>query len=181
MTKAIADVGKMMDYANDDRATTGWGDAVKKVCLGEAAMLILPDFTKGQFQVNDCGPGKAHDNIGYVPMQPDGKPTFVYVGITFNVTKGAPHHDMASAFVKIVGSKEGQEAFNPTKGSIPARIDVDRNKFDTISAQTATDFATTGENIVLGYAGLTAAAYQEAVNPALQAFVDPSKTEFKDA
>jgi glucose/mannose transport system substrate-binding protein len=30
----------------------------------------------------------------------------------------------------MVGSKEAQEAFNKLKGSIPARTDVDRSKFD---------------------------------------------------
>jgi glucose/mannose transport system substrate-binding protein len=181
MTQTLTDVGRMMDYANPDRATTGWGDAVLNVCNGSAAMLFLPDFTKGQF-LQDIADGKCGattaDKIGYVAMQKPGESTFVYVGITFPVTQGAPHHDMAVEFVKAVASKEGQEAFNPTKGSIAARLDADPSKFDTISASTLNDYKTARS--VPGYAALTAGKYQEAVNPGLQAFVDPTNPAFKN-
>jgi glucose/mannose transport system substrate-binding protein len=177
MTKTLTDVAHMMDYANPDRATTGWGAAVKMVCDGTAGMIFLPDFVKGQFQVNDCGPGKTHDNINYVSMEKAGEPTFVYVGIAFPVTAGAPNHDMAIEFAKAVGSKAGQEAFNPVKGSVAARKDVDQNKFDSISARTVADLGA-AVKVVPGYAALTAGAYQEQVNPALQAFVDPSNAAY---
>ena len=177
MIKTLTDVAHMMDYANADRATTGWGAAVKMVCDGTAGMIFLPDFVKGQFQVNDCGPGKTHDNINYVSMEKPGEATFVYVGISFPVTAGAPHHDMAIEFAKAVGSKAGQEAFNPVKGSVAARKDVDPSKFDSISARTVADLGA-AVKVVPGYAALTAGAYQEQVNPGLQAFVDPTNAAF---
>jgi glucose/mannose transport system substrate-binding protein len=176
MTQTLTDIAKMMDYANPDRATTGWGDAVKMVCDGKAGMLFLPDFTKGQFQADGCGTADK-PNIGYVPMQKAGESAFVYVGITFPVTRNAPHHDMAVEFVKAVGSKAGQEAFNPIKGSIAARIDADPTKFDLISAGTVNDLKNATKKVA-GYAAQTASAYQEAVNPALKAFVDPSDAAF---
>jgi glucose/mannose transport system substrate-binding protein len=179
MMKTLNDVAKMMDYANPDRATTGWGDAVQKVCDGTAGMLFLPDFTKGQFQQDKCGIA-GNDNIDYVAMQLPTEKVFVYVGITFPITAGAPHHDMAVEFAKAVGSKEGQEAFNPVKGSIAARHDVDPSKFDSISSRTVNDLADTATKAIPGYAALTANDYQVAVNPALQAFVDPGNPAFKD-
>jgi glucose/mannose transport system substrate-binding protein len=178
MTQLLTDVGKMMDYANTDRATTGWGDAVKAVCMKQAAMLFLPDFTKGQFQQDGCGT-PMNDNIGYVAMQAPNEHTFVYVGIAFNIPQGAPDHDAAVDFVKTVGSKAGQEAFNPIKGSIAARGDVDQSKFDSISAGTLADL-NGADHKVPGYAALTSSNYQTAVNTALQAFVDPSNAAFKD-
>jgi glucose/mannose transport system substrate-binding protein len=176
MIKTLTDVAHMMDYANADRATTGWGAAVKMVCDGTAGMIFLPDFTKGQFQQIGCGTA-AKPNIDYVSMEKAGEPTFVYVGITFPVTAGAPHHDMAIEFAKAVGSKAGQEAFNPVKGSVAARKDVDPTKFDAISARTVADLGAAAK-VVPGYAALSAGAYQEQVNPALQAFVDPSNAAF---
>ena len=35
-----------------------------------------------------------------------------------------------AALMNAFGSKEGQDAFNPLKGSIPARLDADLAKFD---------------------------------------------------
>jgi glucose/mannose transport system substrate-binding protein len=174
MLQTITDVGKMMDYANPDRATTGWGAAVKMVCDGTAGMLFLPDFTKGEFQNKGCGA----DKIGYVSLNGPNEKTFIYVGITFPITQGAPNHAMAVEFAKVVGSVAGQEAFNPVKGSIAARLGVDPNKFDEISKFTLTEYGTEGIVKKAGYAALTASAYQEAVNPALQKFVDPTSADF---
>jgi glucose/mannose transport system substrate-binding protein len=176
MQKALTDVGLMMDYANADRATTGWGDAVKKVCDGEAAMLFLPDFVKPEFANKGCGP----DRIGYVAMQPASTPTFVFVSIGFPLPKGAAHRDSALAFLEVVGSAEGQKIFNATRGFMPARTDVGPDGFDPISQMSMKDFAAPNERHVLGYAAAVSDDFQTAVNPALQAFVDPSSASFKD-
>jgi len=43
---------------------------------------------------------------------------------------GAVNREAGLAWIKVVGSKEGQDAFNPIKGSIPARTDADKNLYD---------------------------------------------------
>jgi glucose/mannose transport system substrate-binding protein len=168
--KALGDVGRMMDYANPDRATTGWSDAVKKVCAGEAAMLFLPDFVKPEFANQGCGP----DRIGYVAMEPAGTPTFVFVSIGFTLPNLAAHRDSALAFLEVVGSVEGQRIFNTKRGYVPARTDVPAGGFDPISSKSLNDFAMPSEHHVLGYAAAVSESFQSAVNPALQAFVDPT-------
>jgi glucose/mannose transport system substrate-binding protein len=173
---ALTDIGRMMDYANEDRATTGWGDAVKKVCVGEAGMLFLPDFVRNQFATLGCNA----DAIGYVAMEPAGNPTFVFVGLAFVFPKHARDPDAAAAFAEVLASAEGQRVFNLAKGSIPARTDVPLQDFDPISQMTMKDFALPGERHILGYAGATSSAFQTAVNPALQQFVDPSNAAYKD-
>jgi glucose/mannose transport system substrate-binding protein len=172
---ALTDLARMMDYANDDRATTSWGDAVGKVCRDEAAMLFLPDFVRGQFESVGCGP----DKIGYVAIQPAGTPTFVFVGIGFTFPKNPPHPESAIAFAEVAASAEGQRVFNLAKGNIPARIDVPAGEFDPISQMTMKDFAASGERHVLSYSVATSGVFQEAINPALQLFVDPSSSVFK--
>ena len=44
---------------------------------------------------------------------------------TFTLPEGAPHRDVAIEWLKLAGSQEGQDTFNPVKGSIPARTDGD--------------------------------------------------------
>ena len=53
---------------------------------------------------------------------------------------GAPHRTDAVNWLKVVGSKEGQEAFNPKKGSICSRTDCDMSVFDAYLKSSATDF-----------------------------------------
>ena len=42
----------------------------------------------------------------------------------------APNEAQAKAWLAVCGSKAGQDAFNPAKGSIPARTDADKNLYD---------------------------------------------------
>jgi len=173
---ALATIKSLMDYANVDRASTSWTDAVASLCDGKAAMVLLPDFAKGELAHRGCGA----DAVGYVPMQPAGAPTFVFVSIVFKLPNGAPHRDAALQFLQTVGSKEGQDAFNAVKGSIPARLDADTSLFDAMAAQTLADFRASGERLVPGYAALTSPGFQAALNPALKSFVDPASDAFGD-
>jgi glucose/mannose transport system substrate-binding protein len=49
---------------------------------------------------------------------------------SFGLPKGCKYRDNAINWLKVCGSKEGQDAFNPIKGSIPARTDGDPSLYD---------------------------------------------------
>lgn len=176
MRAALEGVAKMLDYSADTRGGKTWTDSVKDVCNGDAAMIVLPDFIKGEF-ASQC-PNTAVD---YVPME-GATPTFVFVGIAFPLVVGAPHRSMAIEFLKTVGSKAGQDAFNPTKGSVGVRTDLSREGLDAISQKTLLQFEQSagGAGLVPAYAALTSSAFQETVNPALQKFCDPAAAEHKN-
>src|SRR5262249_20517075 len=44
--QALTDLGSMMDYANGDRATAAWADALTLVCKGYAPMMFISDFAQ---------------------------------------------------------------------------------------------------------------------------------------
>jgi ABC-type glycerol-3-phosphate transport system substrate-binding protein len=96
------------------------------------------------------------------------------------MTKGAPHPEMANEFLKAVVSQEAQVGWALARGGIPPRVDVDVSRFGPIAAQTATDLASAGTIITPGYAVLTSAMFQEAINPALQQFVDPASPNYQN-
>jgi glucose/mannose transport system substrate-binding protein len=48
----------------------------------------------------------------------------MWLSDTFGIPVGAPDQDAAVAWLKMIGSIEGQNTFNPLKGSIPARTDA---------------------------------------------------------
>ncbi|MEJ7651908.1 MAG: hypothetical protein WKH64_00365 [Chloroflexia bacterium] len=54
----------------------------------------------------------------------------MWLSDSFGLPEGAPHRDNAIAWLKVAGSKAGQDAFNPKKGSIPARTDADKSLYD---------------------------------------------------
>jgi glucose/mannose transport system substrate-binding protein len=42
---------------------------------------------------------------------------------------GAENREAGLAWMEVIASREGQDAFNPIKGSIPARTDADRDLY----------------------------------------------------
>ncbi len=126
LDKAIDTLNKMLDYANEDRASLSWADAAQRVIDGEAAMTIMGDWAEGYFINKGAKPNK---DFGWAPA-PGTSGSFLWLSDSFGLPKGAPHRENAIEWLKVCGSKEGQDAFNPKKGSIPARTDADKSKYD---------------------------------------------------
>jgi glucose/mannose transport system substrate-binding protein len=59
---------------------------------------------------------------------------------TFQHPKGTTHPTNSDRWLKVVASREGQDAFNPIKGSIPARNDPDLSLYDTYQKEAIADF-----------------------------------------
>ena len=97
--------------------------------------------------------------------------SFVVIADGFTLAKGAPHKDAALAWLKSVGSKEAQEAFNSIKGSIPARTDVDRSKFDAYHQWSMDSFAKDDLVASCVHGEAAPAAFEQALNDAVAAFV----------
>ncbi len=137
MAQAIETLNRMLSYANADRSSLSWSDAAQTVLDGRAAMTIMGDWAHGYFINRDATPG---EDYGWAPA-PGTNGVFMWLSDSFGLPKGAPHRDNAIAWLKVCGSKEGQDAFNPKKGSIPARTDADRSLYDEYLQSAMDDFA----------------------------------------
>jgi glucose/mannose transport system substrate-binding protein len=123
---AIDTLKKMLDNANTDRSGTGWADQAQKVLDGKAAMTIMGGWVEGYYRIKGAKP-----NVDYGwAASPGTDGTFMWLSDSFGLARGAPHRAEAIAWLKTVGSKEGQDAFNPKKGSISARTDADTSLYD---------------------------------------------------
>ena len=129
-------LGRVFDYINADHPTVTWDQACGYVLQGQAAMTIMGDWAKGYFTANDAEPNV---DFGSVPS-PGTEGIFIVVTDTFGLPKGAPNRDNAINWLRTLGSVEGQNGFNPKKGSIPARIDVPTDPYDVIALSTMEDF-----------------------------------------
>lgn len=126
LTTAIHTFKKMLDNSNSDRASEWWQGAAQRVLEGKAGMTVMGDWTEGDYKEEGA---KLNTDFGWAAAPGTGG-TFIWLSDSFALAKGAPHREAAIAFLKTVGSREGQDAFNPIKGSIPARIDANRSLYD---------------------------------------------------
>jgi glucose/mannose transport system substrate-binding protein len=89
---------------------------------GKVATIIQGDWTPGVLWskgFNDFGWAPAPGNAGIYDMLSD----------SFGLPKNVKNRDAAINWLKVCGSKHGQEGFNFYKGSIPARTDADFGKY----------------------------------------------------
>ena len=127
---------KMLGYINDDHSSLAWQDADELVANGKAAMNIMGDWAKGYFTSENMTYGK---DFGAVDT-PNTDGSFMVVTDTFGKPKGVKNEKQVDEYLTELGSVEGQDAFNPKKGSIPARLDADRSKYDAYSTSAMDDF-----------------------------------------
>jgi glucose/mannose transport system substrate-binding protein len=159
--EAAETYARMLDYVNEDFSALTWSDAIALVIEGRAGFNSMGDWAYGEVLAKD-----AQDNIGWV-SHPGSAGSFVLVVDSFTLPVGAPHPENARNWLITLGSKEAQEAFNPLKGSIPARTDANRDLFSPYHQWSMDSFS----NDAL----VPSAAHSQASSPAFQqAFYDAS-------
>jgi len=176
--QAMQYFAKMQDYLNPDHAALTWDRAVKELMDGKVGFTSMGDWADGEFI-------KAHmkemEDFGWV-SHPGTDGSFIIVADGFTLAKGAPHKAATIAWLKSIGSKEAQQAFNPLKGSIPARTDVDKSKFDRYHQWSMTEFAKDKLLPSCVHGEAAPATFQTALNNAIVSFmVDKNIENFANA
>ncbi|GAA3676604.1 extracellular solute-binding protein [Nonomuraea antimicrobica] len=140
VTTALESFAKIMSYAGDPQ--DDWQPAAKQVADGEAAFNIMGDWAYGYFHnPPQGGLGKtSKQDFDWAPS-PGTDGTYLWLSDSFTLPKGAKNRDGAMAWLKVAASKEGQDAFNPKKGSIPARKDADQALYTDYLADALKDWS----------------------------------------
>ena len=144
VTAALETFAMVLDHVNEDAASLSWQDASQLVANGDAAFNIMGDWADGYFSGDTAG-----GNLGLVPGEgygwappPGTDGVFQFLSDSFTLARNAPHPEGAMAWLEVAGSKAGQEAFNPVKGSICARTDCDSSLFNAYLQTALDDWAT---------------------------------------
>ncbi len=140
--QAIARFIGLLDFVNSDHAALSWDGAAQYVADGKAAMTIMGDWVEGYFKAKGLAPG---GQFGWA-ASPGTAGSFLMLSDSFGLPHGVRHRAQAIDWVALCASREGQDAFNPKKGSIPARTDGDRSLYDAYLRSAMMDFA--GNRIV---------------------------------
>jgi glucose/mannose transport system substrate-binding protein len=136
--------GQILDCTNPDAASLSWQQATDLVISGDAAFNEMGDWAMTYFTViNGMEPGT---DYAWAPS-PGTQGIFMALSDSFGLPVGAPNPDAVLAWLKLMGSREGQDAFNPLKGSIAARLDSDLSLYNAYGQSAAADWA---EDTVVG-------------------------------
>jgi glucose/mannose transport system substrate-binding protein len=128
---------RVLDCTNADAAGLSWQQATDRVANGEAAFNVMGDWAAG-YMATTLGlePGTG---FGWA-ASPGTDGIFMLLTDSFGLPKGAPNRDNAVAWLELVGSREGQDAFNPLKGSISPRLDSDLSLYNAYGQSAAADY-----------------------------------------
>jgi len=126
VTAAINTFARALTYANSDYSSLTWDQAAGLVAKGDAAFTVMGDWAEGFFKAQGLKPTT---DFGWA-ASPGTDGVFDMLADVFVLPKNSPNQAGTIAWLTVAGSKEGQDAFNPIKGSIPARTDADPSKYD---------------------------------------------------
>lgn len=122
---AVNDFKTLLTYTNKASDGDDWPDATNMVIDGKAAYNVMGDWAVAEFEAKGAKDG---EDYVYFPV-PGTDGVFDFLADSFTLPKGAPNPDGTKDWLMLVGSADGQKAFNLAKGSIPARTDVPADDF----------------------------------------------------
>lgn len=125
--RALENFKTILSYTNSDAASLTWQDASKLVVDGKAAFNVMGDWANGYFTELKKRPNA---DYGWAAT-PGSTGVYQWLSDSFTLPKGAPHRDASLKWLKLLGSRAAQDAFNPVKGSIPARKDANPKLYNT--------------------------------------------------
>jgi len=135
---ALTKFKKYLSYVNDNHAALTWDGATAMVIRNESAFNIMGDWANGEFLVANKTYGV---HYGTFPVPGTGNMYGLCIDC-FEHPKGVKHPENSYNWLRVVGSKDGQDAFNPLKGSISARTDADKAKYGPYQKAAIADFTT---------------------------------------
>ena len=129
MVKVFETFKKTRKYIDADAPGRDWNIATSMVINGQAAMQIMGDWAKGEFTAAGKNAG-----VDYVCLAaPDTSGAFTFNIDSFAMFELSDDDGQAAQadMARLVMEPTFQETFNVNKGSIPARLGMDRTAFDS--------------------------------------------------
>jgi glucose/mannose transport system substrate-binding protein len=166
MLDALDQALELWRCTNADARDISWDEAVARVHEGRAAMTVMGDWAKGALVQLHGVPG---ETFGQIPF-PGTQGSFIFTADTFPLPRGAPSREAALDLLRTFVSSAGEDAFNPLKGSIPARTDANPAVYDPLGRMTLQDFRK--DQLYLALSGLAPGAFSMPVDAALGEMVD---------
>jgi glucose/mannose transport system substrate-binding protein len=163
---------QVLTFTNSDAASLTWQDASKLVVDGKAAFNIMGDWANGYFTELKKKPNV---HYGWAPVPGTGG-TYQWLSDSFTLPKGAPNRAAAIKWLTLLGSKKAQDAFNPVKGSIPARKDANVKLYNTYLKSALRDWKSNKLAGSLAHGVVAGNAWKAQINTVLGQFLQSKNT-----
>jgi glucose/mannose transport system substrate-binding protein len=178
VTAALETYGALLEYTNEDWSTLEWDQAAQLVVDGDAAFTVMGDWADGYFKSKDLEPG---EGFQWAPA-PGTDGYYQFLSDSFVLPVDAKNEEGAMSWLRTAGSQAGQDAFNPVKGSIPARNDGDRSLYDAYLQSAMDDWASDTVVGSLTHGVVANDAWKTAIDTGLGLFLsDGDVAAFQDA
>lgn len=129
--------GQLLKCTNSDASGLSWQQATDRIVNGDAAFNVMGDWAMGYMTTTlDLAP---NDDFGWA-ASPGTEGMFMLLSDSFGLPQGAPHPENAAEWLRMIGSREAQDVFNPIKGSISARLDSDLSLYNAYGQATSEDY-----------------------------------------
>lgn len=161
---------QVLEYSNIGQAAADWQPAIDPIVDGDAAYNVMGDWAWAYFDtVQELEFGEGYG----VTTSPGSEGVFNWLSDSFTLPFDAPHRDNAIRWLQLAGSKEGQDTFNPVKGSIPARTDADESLYTGYFEMPLQDWSDDSVAKVgsLAHGTVASNAWKSEIDSALQEFV----------
>lgn len=124
--KAAEIFGRLRDYDDEGSPGRQWNVAVNMVATGQAAMMVMGDWAKGEF----TAAGQTAD-VEYGCMLGPENDAIILTGDIFLFPKFDAQRPGQLLLAKTMLEQDTQVAFNIAKGSMPSTLDTDVSKMDS--------------------------------------------------
>ncbi|MFX0024909.1 MAG: ABC transporter substrate-binding protein [Candidatus Hermodarchaeota archaeon] len=137
LVEALEIYDNLTNYINTDWAVLNWDSAIAKLIgTPTAAFAIMGDWANGEFLHAGYG---YNVEYGTIPV-PGTDNMYGLVVDCFEKPKNIDHPTQVDRWLGVVSSKDGQDAFNPLKGSIAARTDANLAEYGAYQQAAIGDF-----------------------------------------
>lgn len=144
MVKSFETFKKLKAYMDPGFPGRDWNVATGMVIEGKAAMQFMGDWAKGEFTAANKAPGK--DFLCLPAPGTNGAFTFnIDSFILFNQSDKSAV-EAQNALAATIMEPEFQEVFNINKGSIPARLNMARDNFDSCATSSMDQFVSSSSS-----------------------------------
>jgi glucose/mannose transport system substrate-binding protein len=153
---------------NSDHNALSWDQANQMVIDGTAGMTLMGDWANGDYVA------KNFTGYGWAPA-PGNNGIYQALADSFPLPTLAPDKDATKKLLTFMASAEGQDIFNPYKGSIPARNDAghppaDGQQYNDYQLSAMQDWAANTVVPSMEHGAAASPAFKSAIEAALTAF-----------
>ncbi|MBD5770494.1 ABC transporter substrate-binding protein [Marinomonas colpomeniae] len=137
---------QMREFVDPGFSGRDWNIATSMVINGDAAMQIMGDWAKGEFTA--AGKKAGVDYVCYPAPGTSGAFTFNIDSLAMFKVDGDERQAAQKDLARLILEPKFQETFNLNKGSIPTRLNMSREKFDSCAQSSMDAFlasSTTGQ------------------------------------